>query len=77
MNFLPTNLYHLALSEENNSLLGLLEALELVGDNKGNLVDAVDNVALGHDEGGHTGGSDSRANGIPKYSIIKGDRRII
>ena len=55
----------LAASQELHGLLGLLEALDLVRHNEGNLVDAGDDVTLGHDEGGHSGGGDGRAHGVP------------
>ena len=51
--------------KEGDSLLGLLESLDLVGDNEGNFADTRDHVSLGHDEGGHSGGGNSGADGVP------------
>ena len=52
-------------AEEGDRLLGLLEALQLVAHHEGDLADGADLVAFGHDEGGHTGGGDSGAHGVP------------
>merc|ERR1712088_836427 len=51
--------------EELNSLLSAGEALHGVGDDQGNLRNSINDVTLGHHEGGHSGGGNGRAHGVP------------
>merc|ERR1719348_1925090 len=57
-------------SEEHDSLLGLLKSLDLVGHNKRNLADAIDDVTLGHDQSGDPGGGNGGAHGVPLLGDI-------
>merc|ERR1719431_2119618 len=50
-------------AEESNSVLGLSEALDGVGNHEGNLWDTLDSVALSHHEARHSSGGDGRADG--------------
>jgi len=52
------------LSQEDDGVLGLGVALDLVGHDHRHLGDLADLVALGHDEGWDTGGRDGRAHGV-------------
>merc|ERR1719273_2564326 len=52
------------LSQEDDGVLGLGVALDLVGHDHRDLGDLADLVALGHDEGWDTGGRDGRAHGV-------------
>merc|ERR1719348_1257404 len=54
----------LVTSEEHDSLLGLLKSLDLVGHNKRNLADAIDDVTLGHDQSGDPGCGNGGAHGV-------------
>merc|ERR1719208_676836 len=56
--------------QELDSLLGLREPLCLVGHHEGHLRDVGDDVALGHNQGGHTSGGDSGAHGVPLLSRV-------
>ena len=56
--------------EESDGLLGLLECLDLVSNDEGNLIDTSDNMSLGHDQGGHSGGGNSGAHGVPLLGNI-------
>merc|ERR1719192_543804 len=51
--------------EELNGLLSAGEALHGVGDDQGNLRNSINDVTLGHHEGGHSGGGNGRAHGVP------------
>merc|ERR1719186_1814538 len=50
--------------QEHHGLLGLGERLDLVSNNKWHLRDALDLVALGHDQSWNTSSSNSRADGV-------------
>merc|ERR1719348_2264071 len=60
----------LVTSEEHDSLLGLLKSLDLVGHNKRNLADAIDDVTLGHDQSGDPSGGNGGAHGVPLLGDI-------
>jgi len=51
-------------TQEDDSLLGLLDLLHLIGNDQGELGDAVDDMALGLDQSGHSGGGDGRHQGV-------------
>lgn len=51
-------------AQKDDSLLGLLQLLNLIGNNQGELRNAIDNVSLRLDQGWHTGGGNSRNQSI-------------
>lgn len=64
-----THLLHISpdlqATQQDHGLLGLGDALHLVGDDQRELGHSVNDVALGLDQGGHTGGGDGRHDGEP------------
>merc|ERR1719348_1752641 len=60
----------LVTSEEHDSLLSLLKSLDLVGHNKRNLADAIDDVTLSHDQSGDPSGGNGGAHGVPLLGDI-------
>merc|ERR1719209_288145 len=62
----------LVLPQEHHGLLGLGEGLDLVSHDKWDLRDALDLMALGHDQSRNTSSSDSRADGVPALVMAKG-----